>query len=112
MTARPETADATTQGYESQGARIADLLHLQTWLSPAFPTGAFAYSHGLEWAVETHDISDAATLQVWLTDVIAHGTGRTDAIVLRLAHRAASNPARLNEIAALARATAAGRERR
>ncbi len=29
------------------------LMRLLTWLSPAFPTGAFAYSHGLEWAVET-----------------------------------------------------------
>ena len=29
------------------------LLALLTWLSPAFPTGAYAYSHGLEWAVET-----------------------------------------------------------
>ena len=28
------------------------LLRLMAWLSPAFPTGAFAYSHGLEWAVE------------------------------------------------------------
>jgi urease accessory protein len=112
MTARPESADATTQCDEPHGARIADLLHLQTWLSPAFPTGAFAYSHGLEWAVETHDISDAATLEAWLTDVIAHGAGRADAILLRLAHRTAGNLAGLNEIAALARATAAGRERR
>ena len=27
------------------------LLTLVQWLSPAFPTGAFAYSHGLEQAV-------------------------------------------------------------
>ena len=25
-------------------------LPLTIWLSPAFPVGAFAYSHGLEWA--------------------------------------------------------------
>ncbi len=29
------------------------LLRLLAWLSPAFPTGAYAYSHGLEWAVES-----------------------------------------------------------
>ncbi len=112
MTARVEASGATDQGNRPRDSSIADLLHLQTWLSPAFPTGAFAYSHALEWAVETRDISDPATLAAWLTDVIAHGTGRTDTILLRLAHRAASNFAPLNEIAALARATAASRERR
>jgi urease accessory protein len=29
----------------------ADLLTLVQWLSPAFPVGGFAYSHGLEWAI-------------------------------------------------------------
>ncbi len=33
----------------------AAFLRLLTWLSPAFPTGGFAYSHGIEWAVETGD---------------------------------------------------------
>ena len=41
-------------------------LPLLIWLSPAFPVGAFAYSHGLEAAVEAGDITNAATLQVWL----------------------------------------------
>ena len=29
----------------------ADLLTLVQWLSPAFPVGGFAYSHGLEWVI-------------------------------------------------------------
>jgi urease accessory protein len=82
------------------------------WLSPAFPTGAYAYSHGLEWAVETHDIRDGATLLEWLTAVIAHGSGRNDTILLRHAHRAADDPAALREIAALGLAAAGARERR
>jgi urease accessory protein len=86
-------------------------MRLLTWLSPAFPTGAYAYSHGLEWAVETHDIRDGDTLRVWLGDVIEHGTARTDTILLRHAHRAANDPGTLGEIVALALATAAGRER-
>ncbi len=86
-------------------------LRLLAWLSPAFPTGAFAYSHGLEWAVETGDVRDEASLQSWLGDVLAHGSGRTDAILLRHAHRAVTDPAALAEIAAIALATAAGRER-
>ena len=86
-------------------------LKLLAWLSPAFPTGAFAYSHGLEWTVETGDVADEATLKAWLTDVLSHGAGRTDAILLRHAHRAATDPAALAEIAELALATAPGRER-
>jgi urease accessory protein len=85
---------------------------LLTWLSPAFPTGAYAYSHGLEWAVETHDIRDGDTLLEWLSVVIAHGSARTDTILLRHAHRAANDPGELRQIAALALATVSSRERR
>jgi len=38
------------------------LLRLLTWLSPAFPTGGFAYSHGLEWAVEAGHVRNEAQL--------------------------------------------------
>lgn len=86
------------------------LVRLLTWLSPAFPTGAFAYSHGLEWAVETGDVRDEASLLTWVSDVLAHGAGRSDAVLLRLAHRAGDDTA-LAEVAALARATAPSRER-
>ena len=34
------------------------LLKLQTWFSPAFPIGAFSYSHGLEAAIEAGDVFD------------------------------------------------------
>lgn len=88
------------------------LLHLLAWLSPAFPTGAFAYSHGLEWAVEEGDIRDGASLQQWLVDVVAHGSGRTDTILLRHAQRAAADAAALTDIVALATACAPARERR
>ena len=37
-----------------------------SWLSPAYPVGAFSYSGGLEWAVEAGDIKDAGTLRDWL----------------------------------------------
>src|ERR1700722_11900224 len=87
-------------------------LKLLAWLSPAFPTGAFAYSHGLEWAVEVGDVTDEASLLAWLTDVLLNGTGRTDTILLRHGHHAASDARRLIEIAALALATSASRERR
>ncbi len=88
------------------------LLRLLAWLSPAFPTGGFAYSHGIEWAVEAGDITDEATLREWLADVLAHGAGRSDAILLRHAHGAAFDANALAEIVELAEATAPCRERR
>jgi len=88
------------------------LLRLLAWLSPGFPTGAFACSHGLEWAVEAGDIADEASLLDWITDVLIHGAGRVDAILLRHAHAAQCDPARLATLAELARALAPARERR
>jgi urease accessory protein len=90
----------------------AALLRLLAWLSPAFPTGGFAYSHGIEWAVESGDITDETSLRDWLADVLAHGAGRSDAILLHHAHRAAHDADALAEIAELAEAAAPCRERR
>jgi urease accessory protein len=86
----------------------ADLLTLVQWLSPAFPVGGFAYSHGLEWAISEGQVTDAATLQDWLTDILTHGSGRTDAVLLT---RAMDPSADLPLIAATARALAASKER-
>ena len=88
------------------------LTRLLAWMSPAFPTGGFAYSHGLEWAIEAGDITDAATLSTWLHDVLRHGTGWSDAILLRHAHRSSANPLGLRDLADLASAAAPARERR
>ena len=90
----------------------AALLHLQAWLSPAFPTGGFAYSHGLEWAIEAGDITDGESLLAWASDVLAHGSGHSDAVLLRHAHRSASDPTTLRAIAELALAATPSRERR
>ncbi|WP_026756908.1 urease accessory protein UreF [Sediminimonas qiaohouensis] len=87
----------------------ADVLTLAQWLSPAYPVGAFAYSHGLESAVADGRLRGAHELEAWLHDVIGHGTGRSDCMLLGAAHRAA--PAQWPEIDEAARAFAAGRER-
>src|SRR5258708_378765 len=68
----------------------AATFRLLTWLSPAFPVGAFAYSSGIEWAVESGDVVDAATLHDWLAAMLADGAGFCDAVFLTHAHRAAS----------------------
>ena len=87
-------------------------LRLLTWLSPAFPTGAFAYSHAVEWAVESGDITNGPTLQAWLETLLHHGSARADAILLRHAHRAANDLETLATLAELALATALAAERR
>jgi len=69
---------------------FTDEAHYQllSWLSPAFPVGAFAYSHGIEFAVQNGDITGAATLQQWLEGIVLHGSGRIDADLFTLAWRA------------------------
>ena len=86
---------------------------LMTWLSPAFPVGAFSYSSGIEWAVETGDINDAASLRDWLASLLGDGPGFCDGVFLAQAHRAAAthDDARLREVTELAAAFVPSRER-
>lgn len=86
-----------------------DILTLTQWLSPAFPVGAFAYSHGLEAAVADGTINSSDALTDWLRDILLHGSGRNDCILLRAAH--ASDPANLGLINDTALAMAASSER-
>jgi urease accessory protein len=88
------------------GIHMTDhLLTLMQWLSPAYPVGSFAWSHGLEQAVAAGQVHDAPSLQDWLAVVLEYGSGRSDAIVLCAAHRG-------EDVAALAAALAPSRERR
>jgi urease accessory protein len=98
---------------ELSADEAAALYRLMTWLSPAFPVGAFSYSSGIEWAVEAGDIVDATTLQGWLASMLAEGPGFCDGVFLAHAHRAAASAgdASLREVAELAAAFAPSRER-
>ena len=89
------------------------LYRLATWLSPAYPVGAFSYSSGIEWAVEAGDIIDAQTLRHWLEAMLADGPGMNDGIFFSQSHRATTNTdeVALREIAELAAAFAPTRER-
>ena len=84
-------------------------LTLMQWFSPSFPVGAFAYSHGLEHAIDTGQITTASALEEWLEDVIVQGSGRNDIILLAAAYNA--DHERVQEIDATARAFAASQER-
>ena len=83
------------------------------WLSPAYPVGAFSYSSGIEWAVESGDIKDAGTLQDWLAVMMAEGGGFCDAVFFVHAHRAAAadDDKALRDVAELAAAFAPSKER-
>ena len=50
----------------------ADILTLTQWLSPAYPIGGYAYSHGLEWAIESGVVASVCRHR-WLD----RGCGRT-----------------------------------
>ncbi|MEL6808937.1 MAG: urease accessory UreF family protein [Pseudomonadota bacterium] len=82
-------------------------LTLMQWLSPAFPVGAFAYSHGLEQAVADGLVRDDASLQNWIAVLITEGSAMADAVLLTAAYRS-DTPA---DIDAIARAFAASAER-
>jgi urease accessory protein len=57
------------------------LLLLLNWMSPAFPVGAFAYSHGLEWAIASGTVRTAEEVEAWIADLISSGSGWTDAVL-------------------------------
>lgn len=65
------------------------LYRLMSWLSPAYPVGAFSYSHGLEFAVEEQRVVDAATLTDWIATVIEQAAGRIDGALFAASWRAA-----------------------
>jgi urease accessory protein len=83
------------------------------WLSPAYPVGAFSYSGGIEWAVESGDIKDAETLKRWLAVVLTEGGGFCDAVFFVHAHRAVTSDdgRALRNVAELAAAFVPSKER-
>ena len=82
-------------------------LTLMQWLSPAFPVGAFAYSHGLEQAITDGHVTDGETLHAWLQALTTSGSGLADAVLLVAAYNA-QDP---GEIDQTARAFVASAER-
>jgi urease accessory protein len=81
-------ADGSTGFPMPAGIGAAIDRRLMLWLSPAFPVGAFAYSHGLEKAVDAGWVRGRDGLEAWLTDLVAHGALRNDLILLAEAWRA------------------------
>ena len=74
------------------------LVTLMQWLSPAFPIGGFAYSHGLEWAINKGYVSNREELQKWISDLLEYGSLKNDAILIKLVLQG-SDPKEINELA-------------
>ena len=88
-----------------------EFLTVLQWLSPAFPIGSFAYSHGLEWAIDSEYVKDSKALYHWVKDLLNFGSARSDAFLISLSFQAesAEEIAKLDQ---LALALAASEERR
>ena len=110
----PFSPEGAPTGTATRTGMDEALFKLVTWLSPSYPVGAYTYSHGLEWSIAAGDVSGPEALERWLADLLEHGAGRTDAILLVAAWRAETNgdTAALPEIQELAAALPATSERR
>lgn len=76
---------------------------LSALFSPAFPIGAFSYSHGMEATIAAGAIGDVSLVYDWIETCIIGGSGRNDAILMAHAYGLAtgddSDIEALNELA-------------
>ncbi len=94
-------------GLDAPWGMNTDLLRLIQWLSPAFPTGGYAYSHGMEVAI-AGGMQSAAGVQAWIADVLRFGAGQADGVLLAHGLAAGADHGALDD---LARAMAVSKER-
>jgi urease accessory protein len=85
------------------------LLQLLAFMSPAFPVGGFAYSHGLERAIDDGTVISVEEVREWIESLLVHGSGWNDAVLFAQAYDADEDTQM--EIDELALALAASRER-
>jgi urease accessory protein len=57
------------------------LLMLLNWMSPTFPIGSFAYSHGLEQAIADGRLTTQDAVEHWIFALLRHGSGWNDAVL-------------------------------
>jgi urease accessory protein len=90
------------------------LYDMLSWMSPAWPIGAFAHSGGLEWAVEAELVTSRVTVEAWISDLLDHGALWSDAVIFVHAYHAVSagDGVRLLELAELGTALLGSHERR
>jgi urease accessory protein len=62
-------------------SKDSHLLLLLNWMSPTFPIGSFAYSHGLEQAIVDGRVTAQKDVEGWIGDLLQSGSGWNDAVV-------------------------------
>lgn len=72
----------------AEGIDAATFARLAAWFSPAFPVGAFAYSHGLEALEEAAALRNRADAEAVIAVALAEGGGWSDLVLLAAAWRA------------------------
>ena len=63
-----------------------DMMILQAWFSPAFPIGAYSYSHGLETAIQDGLITNEVSLESYISTLLLYGSGRNDGLFIKAAY--------------------------
>ena len=106
-TAAPRAFSTAAPGAQGGDGPAPARLRLAQILSPAFPIGTFAWSQGLEWAMDRGQVN-AQNLGVWIADLLAHGSLWTDSVLLACALRPGAD---LDALDDLARAACTASER-
>jgi urease accessory protein len=74
----------STDDMSTDEKRVRDeaaLYRLMSWLSPAYPVGAFSYSQGLETAVARAIVREVASTREWIAASLSGGTMWSDAVL-------------------------------
>ena len=82
---------------------------VMAWLSPSFPLGAFAYSHGLEFEISEGNVSTSKELYEWLKDILRFGSVWNDLVLFCNSYK--TDVDSLNELSDIAKAFAQSKER-
>jgi urease accessory protein len=97
-------AAGLVRGSSRMSLEEPSLCKMLAWFSPAYPTGAFSYSHGLEQAVEAASVTDLRTLTDYVLAVLSRGGGWIDAVIFVHVWRAANDAVAVDELSELASA--------
>ena len=82
---------------------------VMAWLSPSYPIGSFAYSHGLEFEIASGNITEKQEVKQWVEDLLKFGSGWNELVLFSLAYKSDINS--LDELSNFAEALAQSKER-
>ncbi len=75
----PDTSTSPDEAATDSALSGEALLRLLRLASPALPVGAYSYSQGLEWAIESGTVHDAASAREWIADLLRFSLARFEA---------------------------------